>query len=415
MSAQVFRQGLPLLRQLEAQNLEFDQLLRRALEVSSSNPDIDPEDEGFPDSYLTLALYRLNTTLTRVVDLDESRYNLFHEYKLAPPCPPERVVPGHRLSKVLTRAAELAAPGQTIGVGHYLRAVVSLSLDEEPMGAPGFPGQVMHNTFSVETLLWGLGYTAWTPVAAAPEVADLLSSLAAREPVEDVPYLMTLEEGRLVLRPTSVLGGYAIGGARDERASGLGVLTHFGDQYAAVRPSEILELEDLINDPRAKEAQLQRFFEDHPHFFRMFDHRDVFPHVYLTREEEGPLVPDFLLVNPEAHRATVVDLKLPGARVITSRPNRDRFASAVEEARAQLLEYRDWFEDRHNRQRLKDRLGMEVFRPRIGVVIGTNREFRDAVHRQKLASRYPDLEVVTYDDVLSHAKRRLALIGRARR
>lgn len=201
----VFGQGSPLLRQLEAQDLEFDQLLRRALEVSSSSPDIDPEDEGFPDSYLTLALYRLNTTLTRIVDLDESRYNLFHEYKLAPPCPPERVALGHRLAEVLTRAAGLAAPGRTIGVGHYLRAVVSLSLDEEPGEAYGFEGQVMHNTFSVETLLRGLGYTAWTPVSAAPEVAELLSSLDGREPVEDVSYPMTLEEGRLVLRPTSVL------------------------------------------------------------------------------------------------------------------------------------------------------------------------------------------------------------------
>jgi hypothetical protein len=71
-----FAQGKPLLRQMRDQGLEFDQLLRRALEASASNPDIDPEDEGFPDSYLTLALYRLNTTLTRVVDLDESRYNL---------------------------------------------------------------------------------------------------------------------------------------------------------------------------------------------------------------------------------------------------------------------------------------------------------------------------------------------------
>jgi hypothetical protein len=63
----------------------------------------------------------------------------------------------------------------------------------------------------------------------------------------------------------------------------------------------------------------------------------------------------------------------------------------------------------------KDRLGMEVFRPRLGVMIGTNREFRDAVQRQKLASRYPDLEVVTYDDVLSHAQRRMALIRGAQR
>jgi hypothetical protein len=408
-----FVQGKPLLRQLKEQTLELDQLLRRALEVSASDPNIDPEDEGFPDSYLTLALYRLNTTLTHIVDLDESRYNLFHEYKLAPPCEPEHVIPGFRLAQVMTKAADLAAPGKTIGVGHYLRAIIALSLDEEPEPAWGFPGQVVHNTFSLETLLWGLGYTAWTPVPDAPEVANLLTALEGREPTEDFQYLMTVENGRLVLRPTSALDSYTIVDNSGKHAGGLGLLTHFKDQYAGVRPVEILELEELINNPLVKEPELQRFFEDHPHFFRMWDFRDVYPHVYLTREEEGPLVPDFILVNPEVHRATVIDLKLPSAKVVTRRPNRDRFTATVDEARAQLLEYRDWFEDKHNRQKLKDRFGMEVYRPRIGVVIGANREFRDALQRQKLASRYPDLEIVTYDDVLLHAQRRLLLINSA--
>jgi hypothetical protein len=205
------------------------------------------------------------------------------------------VVPSFRLSRVLTKAAELAAPGRTLGVGHYLRAVVSLSLDEEPMPVWDYPPQVSHNTFSAETLLWGLGHTAWTPVSDAPEVADIMKALDGREPVEDVQYLMTVENGRLVLRPTSILGEYAIGGTHGGRASGLGLLTHFEDQYAGVGPSELLELEELINNPLVREAELQRFFEDHPHFSRMWDYRDVFPHVFLTREEEGPLVPDFVL------------------------------------------------------------------------------------------------------------------------
>ena len=62
-----FEQGEPLLAQLKKHGLEFDQKLMRALEISASQPDIEPEDRGFPDSYLTLALYRLNTTLTRLV------------------------------------------------------------------------------------------------------------------------------------------------------------------------------------------------------------------------------------------------------------------------------------------------------------------------------------------------------------
>ena len=92
-----FMPDRPLLQQLDSQGLEFDQKLALALKVSASKPDVEPEDCGFPDSYLTLALYRLNSVLTQLVDLDESRLNVFQEYKIAPPCSPAEVVPGNRL------------------------------------------------------------------------------------------------------------------------------------------------------------------------------------------------------------------------------------------------------------------------------------------------------------------------------
>jgi hypothetical protein len=122
-----FEQRKPLLAQLKKQGLEFDQKLTRALEISASQPNLTPEDDGFPDSYLTLALYRLNTTLTRLVELDESRLNLFHEYCKAPSCAPSEVVPGQRLCWVLSEAARIAAPGKTIGAGHFLRAIAAVT------------------------------------------------------------------------------------------------------------------------------------------------------------------------------------------------------------------------------------------------------------------------------------------------
>jgi hypothetical protein len=403
----------PLLKQLAKHGFEFDQKLHRALQVSARKPDLYPEDVGFPDSYLTLALYRLNSILTRVVELDEGRYNLFHNYNLAPRCKPEDVVPGAKLCRVLDKAVELAESTKTIGVGHFLKAVVSLTLDEKPEPAYGFQNQVIHNTFSAETLLWGLGYTAWTPVSDAPEVRHILEALDGREPVEDFQYLMTRQNNRIVFRPTSVLDAYRLQTPSGTDTTQLALLTHFRDQYAGVLPSEILELEDLINDRRVKENDLQHFFETHPHFFRMWDHRDVYPHVYLTREDEGPLIPDFILVDPELQKAMVLDLKLPRAKVVINKPNRDRFAISVEEARAQLLEYRDWFEDPHNRAKLKAKLGMEIFRPRMGVIIGTSQDFRTVVKRQKIAARYPDIEVVTYDDIVKYAQRRLFLVKSA--
>lgn len=409
-----FMPGQPLLRQLSQQGFELDQLLFRALEVSASTPNISSEDQGFPDSYLTLALYRLNTTLTRMTTLDQSRYNLFHEYKLAPQCSPNDVILGTRLANIFDLASKLAAPEKTIGVGHYLRAIAKLSLDNPAYPADGFPGQVLHHTFSIETLLWGLGYTAWTALSSAPEVIDLLQSLDGREPIEDVQYFMSMENNRLVIRATSILAPYSIR-EHNHTFNGLSILTHFKEQYGAVLPVELLELEDLINSSATREQDLQRFFEKHPQFFRMWDYRTVYPHVYLTREEEGPLIPDFILVNPDLQRATILDLKMPNTKIITHKTNRDRFTASIDEARAQLLEYKDWFEDKDNRQKLKERLGMEVFRPRLGVIIGSNTDFRDAVERQKLASRYPDIDVVTYNDVVKYAHDRLTLIRSATR
>ena len=100
----------PLVEQLSNHGLEFDQKLNRALQVSASKPNLSPEDVGFPDSYLTLALYRLNSILTRLVELDQSRFNLFHNYSLAPPCSVNEVIPGVRLCQVLDKAADIAEP-----------------------------------------------------------------------------------------------------------------------------------------------------------------------------------------------------------------------------------------------------------------------------------------------------------------
>lgn len=407
----------PLLQQLADADFELDQKLRYAFTVAASNPDLEPEDIGFPDSYLTLALYRTNSILTRILTLDESRLNIFHDYKKAPPCPEQEVIPGHRLCNVLGRAAELAAPNKTIGVGHYLRALVSLTLDSEAedLSWLGFQGQVSHNTFSAETLLWGLGYTAWTPISHAPEMQSILEALDAREPVEDAQYMLTFEGDRIIFRPLSILDSYPMLNMRGQDIGRLAILPHFRDHYIGILPAELLELEDLINSRRTKESDLQRFFEKHPHFMRKWEFRDIYPQVYLTREDDGPLIPDFLLIDPVLQQAMVVDLKLPQERVVVGTKNRIRFSSAVEKARAQLLLYRDWFENKRNRQQIQERFGVEIYRPRIGVLIGRRTEFKSEFERQLLASRIPDVEVYTYDDIVTYAERRLLLIRSALR
>ena len=76
------------------------------------------------------------------------------------------------------------------------------------------------------------------------------------------------------------------------------------------------------------------------------------------------------------------------------------------EARSQLLEYRDWFELPQNRELVQRQIGMEIYRPRMMVIVGRNTAFQDRIERAKLESRHPDLEVVLYDDIVNHARQR---------
>ena len=85
-------------------------------------------------------------------------------------------------------------------------------------------------------------------------------------------------------------------------------MTHFG-KIGLFTQEEIEELEDLIN-LNANEGSFQKFFEAHPHFFRRWDYRSVHPQVYLTREKDYPLVPDFIITDNELQKATILDLQV---------------------------------------------------------------------------------------------------------
>lgn len=248
-----------------------------------------------------------------------------------------------------------------------------------------------------------------SPLSSHPRFQQIVNALPsiAHHP-SDFELILALDHaGRIRIRPTGHLGD------RVQKAdSGFYVPTRailtLQQTYQVFTPDQIAELEDLINRSNTRENDLQSFFERFPHFFRTWDHRAVHPHVYLTREadNDGPLIPDFILTHNDAQKAFLVDLKLPGEKLITRQKNRERFSAAIIEAKAQLSLYRDWFEDRYNREKLKDKVGMAIYRPQLAVVIGRSSEFKDEIDRQKLAASERDIQVVTYDDILKDAKRR---------
>lgn len=304
-------------------------------------------------------------------------------------------------------ALDLAGEAPTVGAVHFLQAIVK----HTQLGG----GTWVSRSVAADALVYlltGDRKAAFTETTALQRLVKTLEQ--SPDGADDYQYVVALEGDRFVFRVVSTVDDFV-----EQNDTGLwlphrGLLTHLGG-IGLFTSDEIEELEELMNDPRAAEAQFQEFFERHPHFLRRWDHREVHPHVYLTREDDGPLVPDFILTNRETHDAAILDIKrtLQGPKkksLIRRQHNRERFADAVQEACSQLRTYRRWFEVPENRKSLKAKIGMEVYNPRLMVVIGRSSEFRDEVDRAILRSGNPDVEIVTYDDMLRHARHRMVFI-----
>jgi hypothetical protein len=382
--------------------VEPDQRLRVAIEMSAN-------DRGVSDSHLFLALYRLNTLSTRTLDLDLNRATYVGDgdnYDYTPlrkVSPNEAPLKGY-LESVLRRARNESGDGKTLGTNLFLRTLLTRCLEAgDEFGS---------RPWLVDMLSKALGGRNDTPISELPKLQQLLRNLqAASSDADDFQYILALERERIVFRVVSVLDDFVQATPSGVLVPNRAILTHFRDQFGGFFGEEIEDLQDLLNNPKAREQELQEFFERNPHFFRKWDYREVHPQIYLERIDEGPLIPDFILTDRELQKAAIVDLKLPTPKLVRRQKNRDRFAACISEARTQLLRYRDWFRDKRNRDDLASRVGMKIYEPHLAVVIGRRGEFLDEVDRQLLSADNPDIEIVTYDDIVTFAERRKVVLN----
>jgi len=166
---------------------------------------------------------------------------------------------------------------------------------------------------------------------AAREKQRVAKAILARDP----RYLvLTIERGLAVIRTARVTSGLLILDS-DPRAIAPDSLVNFKDELAPITEDQILELESLINHPKACEPEFQRFFEHHPDFLRRWEFSNVHPQVQLSGAPA--LITDFILTDPIRQKAAILELKRPGARIIRRQKNRLRFANPVAEGSAPKL------------------------------------------------------------------------------
>jgi len=173
-----------------------------------------------------------------------------------------------------------------------------------------------------------------------------------------------------------------------------------------VTVEEINEFETLINSPNTREVEIQIFLEAHPAFLSLgaIKGGEVISQVILQTKDTPALIPDFL-INPGTNEPwAIVELKRPSVKLTLGQRGRRRLSSQIFEAIAQLRNYSEFFESPDNREEFKRKYGMDIYKPRLVVVLG--RDYGELTRNEtiKLRSQFPDVEILTYGDLLQRLK-----------
>jgi hypothetical protein len=193
-----------------------------------------------------------------------------------------------------------------------------------------------------------------------------------------------------------------------------------GNELLSVRPARrgaahqwrrfskaIDELEELINTPGVREAEIESILVRNPLFLRGLNYVECYHQVVLPLEGGHSLRPDVIVEPVAADWCDVVDLKLPSEPVFVGSGDRPRLSHAIAQAASQLRQYATWFDDRKVAKAVEDQYGFRCYRPRQVVIIGRDPRGYSDVQRDAARSAYPDLEIVTYDQILNAARSRL--------
>jgi Domain of unknown function (DUF4263) len=240
--------------------------------------------------------------------------------------------------------------------------------------------------------------------ALKKSISDYLQRLL-RE-MEDLGFLVAYDNGRFrigpALNPKRGIEGYYYYGPGDRRKTSNKLFTVDRDLFGIKYEIELFEA--LINNPNVNESNLQKFFEEHPHFLVGSSLAEPISHPHFSDGKGNLLVPDFVMkpvVAQERHsKWEVLDLKLPAERLISGPARHRGFSSAVTKAITQLKNYGDYFQNPGNSEIVKTVLGHALRYPRLAVVIGRLPEEGQLEELERAQSREPYVRIVTYDEIL---------------
>jgi hypothetical protein len=250
---------------------------------------------------------------------------------------------------------------------------------------------------------------------AAHDIRKIVTEYRQRilDEFDNLGFLVLYDNGRFRIGPAltrrdEVEGKYYYGPAdRADRSTRYDTVDRdlYGIQY------EIELFEALLNKPSTIEPELQRFFEEHPHFLSATNSTKPLPHVRLEDSLGKVLVPDFILrpivASQRDSKWEVLDLKRPQAKLLVGKRTRARFSQEVVAAITQLRDYGDYFQNPANSDTVMKLLGHRLRHPRLGVLIGRLPKGNEVESLEVEQSRQPYVRITTYDEILEQQRQLL--------
>ena len=222
-------------------------------------------------------------------------------------------------------------------------------------------------------------------------------------------YYFVAREGKISVVPTTEHGAFFAsrsGSSGDPSVDGLStVVTSTLAPVGRLEMRGLSDLETLINNRTTKEADLQSFFETYPQFLFALDERycEIRPHVCLLDAKRERLVPDFMARIEDSGIWDVIELKRPQHTLTVRNSKAERPSAAAARAVAELLQYRDFFSTRDNRNRVGDRFQTTPYEPCLVLVIGRGRT-RERYEWRSTRAGFPRVQIVSYDYVFRRAQ-----------
>lgn len=216
--------------------------------------------------------------------------------------------------------------------------------------------------------------------------------------------IITTENDKFQVLPYDIIGASNFKDGISERTAPFKLFYTNVNNFIYV--DQVVEFEWLINKPNVSEFDIQKFLERNPGFLLNMEYKSLHAQITLARENLSDLRPDFMLERIDCPLCDIIDLKKPNVNLVVGSQNRRTFSYQVISALSQLSTYRDYFDNPNNRKMFYEKYGFQAYKPKISVVIGRSQSFNSEIERRELEMLLPNLNIVTYDDILARAKYR---------